>query len=268
MFDETLEGPPAPTADYAEELWGTGIVLLLSTQSALSGFLYPLWRRAQDAGMHVTREPRVMNIVRHFGGLVVFWGAAIVVGDICDGAEQSPSPTSISDFSVLLYYARTHYSHEQECIQILKLVQSDDSKSTDLLRGYVRQCVRNNLSFNPQFTGLWRDVAADATIPQGTELPPMNVKTGDHIWASFINASVTYAEQTIAEILKVVFKLKNVHRAAGDAGRLAGFKTAINETETNLYLTSYGMTSPWPGSMYIVERDIRTVGNAREVSEG
>jgi hypothetical protein len=65
---------------------------------------------------------------------------------------------------------------------------------------------------------------------------------------------VTYAEQTIAEIVKVVFQLKNVRRAAGDPGKLAGFKTIINETETNVYLTPYGTTSPWPGSMYLVVR--------------
>jgi len=163
-------------------------------------------------------------------------------------------------------------------------VQSDDSKSTDLLRGYVREAMR----LNPQFTGLWRDVAADAAIPQGKGLPPMNVKAGDRIWASFKNAhinpsdfpnpttvdptrpvesynlngtgfhtcpGVTYAEQTIAEIVKVVFRLKNVRRAAGDSGKLAGFKTIINETETNVYLTPYGTTSPWPGSMYIVYDD-------------
>lgn len=65
---------------------------------------------------------------------------------------------------------------------------------------------------------------------------------------------VTYAEQTIAEIVKVVFKLKNVRRATGDAGKLAGFKMAINETETNVYLTPYGTTSPWPGSMHLVVR--------------
>ncbi|KAF9039702.1 heme peroxidase [Hymenopellis radicata] len=135
-------------------------------------------------------------------------------------------------------------SHEQERIQILKLVQSDDSKSTDLLRGYVREAMR----FNPQFTGLWRDVAADAAIPQGTGLPPMNaldfpnpmtVDPSRPVASYSLNGTgfhgcpgVTYAEQTIAEILKVVFKLKNVRRAAGDAGRLAGFKTVINETET------------------------------------
>ncbi|KAJ7704765.1 heme peroxidase [Mycena rosella] len=175
-------------------------------------------------------------------------------------------------------------AHQQERLQISKLVQNDDSKSTDMLRGYVREAMR----LNPQFTGLWRDVAADAVIPQGKGLPPMNVKAGDRIWASFKNAhtnpsdfpnptavdpsrplgsynlngagfhgcpGVTYAEQTIAETVKVVFKLKNVRRAAGDAGKLAGFKTTINETETNVYLTPYGTTSPWPGSMYLVYDD-------------
>jgi hypothetical protein len=46
------------------------------------------------------------------------------------------------------------------------------------------------LGLNPQFTGLWRDVAVDATIPQGKDLPPMNVKAGDRIWASFKNAHI------------------------------------------------------------------------------
>ncbi|KAJ6585690.1 heme peroxidase [Mycena capillaripes] len=175
-------------------------------------------------------------------------------------------------------------AHAQERAQILKLVQSEDSKATEMLRGYVREAMR----LNPQFTGLWRDVAADATIPQGNGLPPMNVKAGDRIWASFKNAhvnpsdfpkpttvdparpiasynlngagfhtcpGVTYAEQTIAETLKVVFKLKNVRRAPGDSGKLAGFKSVVNETETNVYLTPYGGTSPWPGSMFIAYDD-------------
>ncbi|KAJ7785469.1 heme peroxidase [Mycena olivaceomarginata] len=170
-------------------------------------------------------------------------------------------------------------AHEQERIQIIKLVQGDASKSTDLLRAMSgRQCFRpysclDLIGLNPQFTGLWRDVAADAAIPKEKDYPPMNVKAGDRIWASFKNAhinpvdfpnptavdpsrprntynlngagfhtcpGVTYAEQTIAEIVKVVFQLKN---------------TIINETETNVYLTPYGTTSPWPGSMYLVYDD-------------
>ena len=63
---------------------------------------------------------------------------------------------------------------------------------------------------------------------------------------------VTYAEQTIAEIVKVVFSLKNVQRAPGNDGKLAGFTTLMNETPTKVYLTPYGMTSPWPGSMTLM----------------
>ncbi|KAJ7133385.1 heme peroxidase [Mycena epipterygia] len=175
-------------------------------------------------------------------------------------------------------------AREQERSEILKLVQSDDAKSTNLLRGYVREGMR----LNPQFPGLWRGAAVDAEIPRGDGLPPMKVNAGDKIFASFKNAhlnpsefpnstsvdpnrpialynlngagyhncpGVTYAEQTIAEIVKVVFKLKNVRRAAGDAGKLPGFKMTINETETNVYLTPYGTTSPWPGSMHLVYDD-------------
>ncbi|KAJ6607611.1 heme peroxidase [Mycena sp. CBHHK59/15] len=175
-------------------------------------------------------------------------------------------------------------AREQERIQILRLAQNDDAKSTELLRGYVREAMR----LHPQFTGLWRDVAVDATIPQGGDLPPLAVKKGDRIWASFKNAhrnpadfpnplavdptrpskayslngtgfhgcpGVAYAEQTIADTLKVVFKLKNVRRAAGNAGKLAAIKTVVNETETNLYLTPYGTASPWPGSMFLVYDD-------------
>ncbi|KAJ7340010.1 heme peroxidase, partial [Mycena albidolilacea] len=180
---------------------------------------------------------------------------------------------------VIDFYLDDARQHERA--QILKLVHLNDEKSTDLLRGYVREAMR----LNPQYGGLWRDVVEDAVIPQGPGMPPVKVQAGDRIWASFKNAQlnpsefphptsvdlqrpmgsytlngtgfhncpgVTYAEQTIAEIVKVVFGLKNVRRAPGNDGHLAGFKTIINETETHIYLTPYGTTSPWPGSMYLV----------------
>jgi linoleate 10R-lipoxygenase len=62
----------------------------------------------------------------------------------------------------------------------------------------------------------------------------------------------TYAVQTIAEIVKVVFKLKNIRRAPGDAGKLARFTEIVRETETDLFVQRDGSVSPWPGSMYIV----------------
>ncbi|KAF9038837.1 hypothetical protein BDZ89DRAFT_1129590 [Hymenopellis radicata] len=68
-------------------------------------FLYPSWRRVEEA---VTRELRVVvsadPYVRLFGDLVVLWGAAIVVGDICDSAAQSPT-SLISE--ICLYYDTT-----------------------------------------------------------------------------------------------------------------------------------------------------------------
>jgi len=170
---------------------------------------------------------------------------------------------------------------EAERNHIRQLVGSKDPNSTELLRGYVREAMR----LNPQSIGLWRDVAVDASIPQGDDLPPLNVQAGDRIWASFKNAhldpkefpnptaidpnrpktsynlngsgfhnciGVEYSIQVIAEILRVVFKLQNVRRAQGDAVRLSGFTEIVNETETNVFIKPNGTTSPWPGSMYLV----------------
>lgn len=71
--------------------------------------------------------------------------------------------------------------------------------------------------------------------------------------AGFHNCPGTaFAQQTICEIVKVVFKLKNVRRAAGDAGKLVGFTEVINKTETDFYIQRNGSVSTWPGSMHIV----------------
>jgi len=73
---------------------------------------------------------------------------------------------------------------EAERNHIRQLAGSKDPSSTELLRGYVREAMR----LNPQFTGLWREAAVDASIPQGDGLPPLKVQAGDRIWASFKNA--------------------------------------------------------------------------------
>ncbi|KAF9500697.1 heme peroxidase [Pleurotus eryngii] len=167
--------------------------------------------------------------------------------------------------------------------EIIRLAQKDDAQSTELLQGYVREAMR----FNPQFTGLWRDVAVDATIPQGGNLPPIKVKAGDRIWGSFRTAHLnpddfpnpqavdprrpkasynlngtgfhncpgtTYAQVAITEMIKPIFSLKNLRRAAGDAGVLAGYHDIIRETETNVYVNRDGTTGPWPGSLYVQVR--------------
>ncbi|KAL0577268.1 hypothetical protein V5O48_004725 [Marasmius crinis-equi] len=178
------------------------------------------------------------------------------------------------------------YLDEERAEQRTKIIQlakasATDTASMETLRGYVREAMR----LNPQTTGLYRDVLADASIPQGDGLPNLDVKKGDRIFNSLKNAhlnptdfpnpqqidptrpesaysyngagfhkcpGVTYAEQTIAEIVKVVFSLKNVRRAPGNDGKLCGFTTTMNETPTKIYLTPYGTTSPWPGSMLLM----------------
>jgi len=170
---------------------------------------------------------------------------------------------------------------EKERSQILQLVQSSDSKSTELLYGYVREGMR----LRPQFSGLWRQAAVDTTVPQGPGLPPLQVKAGEWIRGNFRNAhlnpdefpnphavdprrpaatynllgagfhncpGVSYATQTIAEIVKAVFKLKNLRRAPGDAGKLTGFSEIVRECESQFYLTRNGAISAWPGSLHLV----------------
>jgi linoleate 10R-lipoxygenase len=39
-----------------------------------------------------------------------------------------------------------------------------------------------------QFSGLWRSSTVDAKIAQGDGFPPVSIKAGDRIWASFTNA--------------------------------------------------------------------------------
>ncbi|KAF5365312.1 hypothetical protein D9758_005455 [Tetrapyrgos nigripes] len=168
-----------------------------------------------------------------------------------------------------------------ERAKIIALAQATDSASTETLRGYVREGMR----LNPQVTGLYRDVLADASIPQGNSLPNLDVKKGDRLFGSLKNAhlnptdfpnpttidptrpassysyngvgfhkclGIAFAEQTITAIVGVVFSLKNVRRAPGNDGKLVGFTELQNATPTKVYVTDYGTTTPWPGAMHLV----------------
>jgi hypothetical protein len=172
-------------------------------------------------------------------------------------------------------------AREKERKHIVQLCNSKDAQSAELLLGYVREAMR----LRPQFPGLYREATVDATIAQGPGLPPMEIKKGDLIWGSFRNAHLnpldfpdptsvnprrplasynlngagfhncpgtTYAQLTIAEIVKSVFKLKNVRRAPGNAGKLHRITEIINETETDFYIQRNGSVTAWPNSMHIV----------------
>lgn len=62
------------------------------------------------------------------------------------------------------------------------------------------------------------------------------------------------SSQVIPEIVKIIFSLKNVRRAPGVAGRMAGFTANLFGTDNRMYLTDTGNVSPWPGSLTLVVR--------------
>ena len=61
-------------------------------------------------------------------------------------------------------------------------------------------------------------------------------------------------------MLKIIFSLKNIRRAPGVAGHMAGFNLELFGTDNRMYLTDTGNVSPWPGSLTIVVSDIGVSG--------
>lgn len=61
-----------------------------------------------------------------------------------------------------------------------------------------------------------------------------------------------FSEQAILEMIKVIFRLKNLRRAEGAAGVLAGFTQPSNGTDVPLYLDDTGNVTYWPGSLTLV----------------
>ena len=56
----------------------------------------------------------------------------------------------------------------------------------------------------------------------------------------------------IAMMVRVIFSLKNIRRASGDAGRLQKITIIKNETPTYQYFQPNGELSTWSGPMYVV----------------
>ncbi|KAJ7619752.1 hypothetical protein B0H17DRAFT_1219696 [Mycena rosella] len=209
--------------------------------SRVSNFFCPPSRKAYYPFLHKPAE----------SGLPINELVANVIG-IAVGSSVNYAQAAVHVVDFYLSDTRA-----QERIAIIELVKRDDSNSVETLYGYVREAMR----LNPQYGGRWRDVAADSSIPQGPELPALEFE--DLTAPNFLRIAIGLPESdgrrplasTITEIVKVVFGLKNVRRVPGAAGSLAGFQTIVNETQTNIYLTPYETTSPWPGSMYLVYDD-------------
>ena len=55
-----------------------------------------------------------------------------------------------------------------------------------------------SLGLRPQYVGLWRESAVDTVIDQGPGLPPLEVKKGDRLRASFRNAHLNVSQHFIS----------------------------------------------------------------------
>ncbi|KAF8627576.1 hypothetical protein AX15_004356 [Amanita polypyramis BW_CC] len=181
--------------------------------------------------------------------------------------NQAHSAINVIDF----------YLDRKEDFEKVKIIMNiNDDKHNELTRGFVREAMR----LNPQFTGLWRVSKVEEPIP-GTDF---TVKPGERIWGGFKKAhldpkvfskpetvdpardpnlyqlngggfhlciGVSFAVQVISDTLRIVYNLKNVQRAPGDAGRLVGITKSINAVETNQYIKPDGTITDWPVSMIL-----------------
>lgn len=92
-------------------------------------------------------------------------------------------------------------------------------------------------------------------FPEPLEIDPRRQRTSYRIFGNefFSGPVAAFGEQIIVEVLRVVLKLRNLRRAEGQLGRMAGFRTRVHDTELlNVYLTPDGSTSCWPGPLHLV----------------
>ncbi|KAJ7055860.1 heme peroxidase [Mycena amicta] len=193
----------------------------------------------------------------------------IIAFTVASCANHAQAAVHVIDF-----YLDDEREHERRQIDALVHEPAAD----DRLLGYVREALR----LNPQCVGVWRQCVQDAAIPQGDGLLPIHVKAGDRVFGSLKNAylnpidfpnpsqvdesrpssssssvhtthsDLELEQLALVQIVKAVFGLKGLRRADGRTGRLAGITQIIHDTPTKVYLTPYGTTSAWPGSMTLV----------------
>ncbi|KAG6916400.1 hypothetical protein DXG01_006979 [Tephrocybe rancida] len=202
-----------------------------------------------------------------------------LIGNIVAVAVGSSVTWAHAATNVIDFYLSDARAKQRE--HIIELVNGKGPDNDTLLRGYVSEAMR----LKPQYNGLWRKAVVDAVVYQGPGLPPMDIKAGDWIWGSWRNAhldplefpdpttvnprrpasvysnlngtgfhvcaGVPFTVITVAEILKIVFALKNVRRAPGNAGILRGYTEIRRETETDIFIQRNGTIGLWPGSLHL-----------------
>ncbi|GJE97837.1 heme peroxidase [Phanerochaete sordida] len=173
-------------------------------------------------------------------------------------------------------------ARSKERAEIVRLAQADskDPQQQALLLGYIREAQR----LSPQTSALLRGVKSPSAIPVA-EGKTVSVQPGDLVFASIKNAHLNpkdfpdpltvnplrpaekyqlqgsgfqdgfgtdFSERTVAEVIKVIFRLKNLRRAESAAGKLAGFSLDVYGTNSPVYLDDTGNLTYWPGSMTLI----------------
>ncbi|KZS86927.1 heme peroxidase [Sistotremastrum niveocremeum HHB9708] len=181
---------------------------------------------------------------------------------------------------VVDFYLKPEYAKEKA--EIVRLSQLTDHESTRLLIGYIKEAQR----LAPQFPGLSRVAVASDVIKEShpEKHPDITIAPGDIIFSSYYNAMTDpddfpdpftvnpnrpwandwvqgtgfhgcpgydYAQHTLSEVIRVIFSLKNLRRAAPPAGILSGFDTSVLGTKQHMYIDPTGNISPWPGSLFV-----------------
>jgi len=279
----TFDQPEINFAVHAEATQAGIILGAIATKSLLEATPPSYWSlKGLAAEILSIVHPPKKNLWYPFFNRLAATGrpADQIIGNVLGIAVGSSVNHAHGTVNAIDFYLDDERKTERE--HIIQLVQHNSDENDALLLGYVNEAMR----LRPQYEGLWRESTIDATIDQGPGLPPLDLKKGDRIWASFRNAhlnpldfpdptavdplrpplpftntngtgfhacpGVDYAQKAIVEFFKVVFSLKNLRRASGDAGTLRRFTEIAYETETDIFVQRNGTTSPWPGSMNLV----------------
>ncbi|KAF7321225.1 Heme peroxidase [Mycena chlorophos] len=174
---------------------------------------------------------------------------------IVHGPSQGPEAdrTLYAYIREALRLSPQRYGIWRECVQDVVVPQGATAVPVQVKAGQrvftsLANAYLNPTDFpNPTKVDLSRPVASYAHTPTPS---PTSGSGSAHA------VPVSLEQVWILETLKAVFALPNVRRAAGVAGQLAGFPDDAQpwapETVVRVYLTPYGTTGAWPGSMNLV----------------